>query len=138
MSNLPVAIQFLSFAVKESYFSFHEIADYKIKIDFETKALVKPSVQKYILSLETQITEANGLMNIRVLSESVFDYDGQIDLEVLKGGVFTLNAPAIVFPYIRAYIASLTAISGVPTLNLPTLNLTVLGDRLKENILIED
>lgn len=50
------------------------------------------------------------------------------------GGYFTTNAPALVFPYIRGYISLLTSISGSGTITLPTLNLTSVGNELKENI----
>ena len=138
METTKASIQFLKFIVKESYISFNEIGEYKIKIDFDASAFVKQSVNKYHLYIETIITEAEGKLNIRVVSESIFDYDSDISLEELKNGLFTKNAPAIVFPYIRAYIASLTALSGVPTLNLPTLNLTKLGEQLLSKTTIEE
>ena len=138
METSKATIQFLKFFVKESYISFNEIGEYKIKIDFDANATVKQSVNKYHLIIETIISEAEGKLNIRVVSESIFDYDNEISIEELKAGLFTKNAPAIVFPYIRAYIASLTAISGVPTLNLPTLNLTKLGEQVLDKMTIEE
>ncbi|MBE0393438.1 protein-export chaperone SecB [Flavobacterium sp. PL002] len=138
METQKASIQFLKFFVKESYISFNEIGEYKIKIDFDANASVKKSVNKYHLIIETVISEAEGKLNIRVVSESIFDYDNDLSIEELKDGLFTKNAPAIVFPYIRAYIASLTAISGVPTLNLPTLNLTKLGEQLLDKMTIEE
>ena len=138
METSKATIQFLKFFVKESYISFNEIGEYKIKIDFDANATVKQSVNKYHLIIETIISEAEGKLNIRVVSQSIFDYDNEISIEELKAGLFTKNAPAIVFPYIRAYIASLTAISGVPTLNLPTLNLTKLGEQVLDKMTIEE
>ncbi|PIQ16396.1 MAG: protein export chaperone secb, partial [Flavobacteriales bacterium CG18_big_fil_WC_8_21_14_2_50_32_9] len=35
------------------------------------------------------------------------------------------------FPYIRAYISALTALSGLKTITIPTMNLTGLGEKLK-------
>ena len=35
MENSQASIQFLKFFVKESYISFNEIGEYKIKIDFD-------------------------------------------------------------------------------------------------------
>ena len=45
-----------------------------------------------------------------------------------------LNAPAIMFPYLRAYISSLTALSGINPITLPTLNLSGLKSELESNI----
>jgi len=44
------------------------------------------------------------------------------------------NAPSILFPYIRAYISSLTCLSGIAPVTLPTMNLIDLIDELKANI----
>lgn len=138
METTKAPIQFLNFVVRESYISFNEIGEYKIKIDFNTSALVKQATSKYHLFIETIISEEGGKLNIRVASESIFNFDNHINIEELKKGLFTKNAPAIVFPYIRAYIASLTALSGVPTLNLPTLNMTKLGEDLQSKITIQE
>lgn len=138
MSVPNASIQFLKFTVKESYISFNEISEYKIKIDFDASAKVVKSINKYFLYLKATISEADTKFNITVDSESIFNYDQDTEVEELSKSLFTKNAPAIVFPYIRAYIASLTALSGLPTVNLPTLNLTQIGDKLLSNITIEE
>lgn len=46
---------------------------------------------------------------------------------------FYTNAPAIIFPYIRAYISSLTALSGMEAINLPPLMLGGLREELFQN-----
>lgn len=137
METVKAPIQFVNFLVKESYISFTEIGDYKIKIDFDAKAIVNQNSSNYHLFIETIISEEGGKLNVRINSESIFNYDNQIDIEELKNGLFTKNAPAIVFPYIRAYIASITALSGVPTLNLPTLNMIKLGEDLRQKINVQ-
>ena len=47
--------------------------------------------------------------------------------------LFFVNAPALLFPYIRAYISTLTNLSGFDPINLPTLNMSGLGEDLKKN-----
>lgn len=78
------------------------------------------------------------LFHIDLITEAIFSYPKEADVEEYKNGYFIFNAPAIVFPYIRAYISSLTALSGMPTLTLPTLNLTQLGETLKTNIEVKE
>ena len=46
---------------------------------------------------------------------------------------FYINAPAILFPYIRAYITTLTSLSGLKPIILPTLNLIGLGKDLADH-----
>ncbi len=45
-----------------------------------------------------------------------------------------MNAPAILFPYIRSYISTLSTLSGLSPIVLHTLNLTSLKDELLDNI----
>jgi len=51
---------------------------------------------------------------------------------------FCINGPAILFPYIRAYLSSLSALSGIPLILLPTINMTGLAETLKSNIKITE
>ena len=45
-----------------------------------------------------------------------------------------INAPAIIFPYIRAYVSTLTSLSGIPTIIMPTINMESVGRQLREKI----
>lgn len=48
--------------------------------------------------------------------------------------VFYANSIAILFPYIRAFVSTVTLQANlVPPIILPTMNLTSLGERLKSN-----
>ena len=88
------------------------------------------------LVLDILITEKNNELNIEVQSEGEFVYKNLTD-ERLNQFLY-LNAPAILFPYIRSYITSLTALSGVSPVVLPTLNLSSLKDDLKKNVIVVD
>jgi preprotein translocase subunit SecB len=48
---------------------------------------------------------------------------------------FYQNSIAIIYPYIRAFVSTLTALAGAKPLILPTLNLSSLSENLKANIL---
>ena len=74
------------------------------------------------------------LFFIDVHTKSTFSYDKTVDLSEYLEGLFILNAPAIVFPYLRAYITNITTQSGMTPIILPTLNLTNLGENLKQKI----
>ncbi len=51
----------------------------------------------------------------------IFEFDNNLSHQE-KGTFFTASAPAIMFPYLRAHISTLTAISGIDPLILPTIN----------------
>ncbi len=132
------SIQFLNFVVKESHIVFNKAGDYKIDINFNPTGTVIKSLNQFILKIIISITDRNNGFNVNLSTEAVFSYSSETDVEENIKKLFSVNAPAIVFPYIRAYIASLTALSGMPLLTLPTLNLSQLGELLKKNISVVD
>ena len=75
-----------------------------------------------------------GIWILSIVAVAVFEFDENADIEKYKEGFFVQNAPAIMFPYIRAYISTLTAQSGLFTVTLPTFNLLSMVDGLKNNI----
>ena len=74
------------------------------------------------LELTVMVSDEKKMVDINVKANGIFEYDKDID-EKTKESFFTLNAPAILFPYVRAYVSSLTALSGMPPITLPTINL---------------
>lgn len=138
MSTENATIQFLNFTVKESHIVFNKIADFKIDINFNPKGTVLKSLNQFILQLTVDIKDIEGNFTINLLVESIFSYPVDADIKSYVDSLFITNAPAIIFPYVRAYISSLTALSGMPTLVLPTLNLSQVGTALKGNIEILD
>lgn len=138
IENKQASIQFLNFIVKESHIVYNQIGEYKIDINFKPEGIVKKSINQFFLKIAVSIKDANNHFNIDISTESIFSYSSETDVDENIGSLFSLNAPAIVFPYVRAYIASLTALSGMPTLTLPTLNLSQLGGTLRKNISIVD
>lgn len=78
---------------------------------------------KMKLMMETKISDANNYMTVMVRSEGFFEFDKDLP-DVQKDNFFRVNAPAILFPYVRAYISTLTALSGINPVILPTLNLS--------------
>jgi preprotein translocase subunit SecB len=75
------------------------------------------------LVLDTSISDKNNALSIAVKAEGYFEFDEGLS-EDMKEGFFNANAPAILFPYIRAYISTLSTLSGIKPIVLPTLNLS--------------
>ena len=132
-------IQFQNFVVSESHIVFREPGQYKIGVNFNPEGFIFPNLNQFHLKLQILIKDEEGKFDIDLKTVSVFTYEAGANVEDLKAHFFATNAPAITFPYIRSYISALTALSGMPTLTLPTLNLTNLGDILKSKItMVED
>lgn len=138
MSTQNSSIQFLNFQVRESHIVFERLGNYSFEINFTPKGVVNTSLNQFILELKVNIKDIENAFHIILTTEAVFSYPKDADIEEYKNSYFIFNAPAIIFPYIRAYISSLTALSGMPTLTLPTLNLSQLGETLKANIEVNE
>jgi preprotein translocase subunit SecB len=138
MSDKSNKISFKNFYVKESYIKFNKLEDLDINVDFKTSGLVLKEKKVFILSIETIITEKDNNLNINLKTDSFFEFFDDNDLDSLIDSFFIVNSPAITFPYIRAYISSLSALSGLTTIILPTLNLSKIGTSLKQNITIKE
>ncbi len=87
---------------------------------------------RFQLQLNTKITNHSGLLNIEVDAVANYLIHGNIQSASFNS-FFYINAPAILFPYIRAYVSTLTTLSGYATVTLPTLNLTNLAEDLEKN-----
>lgn len=128
------AIRFVNFFVRESHIILNEQDEFNIKVNFSPKGYVLKSLNQFHLELAVEVLEDANKFNIQLKTISIFDYDPGANVEELSNSLFIRNAPAIVFPYIRAYITNLTAQSALFTVTLPTFNLTALGDTLKANM----
>lgn len=125
MAEQIAKFRFQGFKVLESNFKI--LSDFSGKpedysVDLMPSFEVLDSTHSIKLTLETKITTENKLVEIYVKAESIFDFDSDID-GVEKQNYFKKNAPAIMFPYVRAYISALSALSGIPVITLPTINL---------------
>jgi len=83
------------------------------------------------------LKDSSGSFDINFKALGIFEFKEESNKENLTNFFYT-NAPAIIFPYIRAYISSVSALSGLKAINLPVLNLSSLKDQLKANTVKED
>lgn len=126
------AFRFADFKISKSDFDFSLDRGINLNISFKLSGqhFVKTNVFKLII--ETLVNNQKEEILIRILSESNFNFSGIEDKDLMD--YFVGNAPALVFPYIRAYVGTLTTLSGYPPLLLPTLNLSKLAKDLEKNI----
>ena len=121
--------QFIGFQILESKIS-HVVgkkAKREFQVGFDLKGKIYKEKNLFELFLDVQISEATGPFSAEIKSLGKFHFDKKLEMRELSN-YFYINAPAILFPYIRAYISSLTALSGGETVTLPTINLTALGE----------
>lgn len=83
---------------------------------------------KFTISLEVEIKDHGNNLSIKIYIDGYFSYISSDINELNK--LLAYNASAILFPYIRAYISTITGISGMQSIIIPTLNMKTLGDKI--------
>lgn len=110
----------------------------EIEISFGLRGEIKQSEGSFKLYLRSLISDSEKAINIDVetLASFVIDKEGLADKNYMD--FVLLNSPAILFPYIRAYITSLTSLSGINPIQIPIMNMTNLKGILENNLVVID
>lgn len=126
-------LKFINFVVPKFIFE-------KIKIDKEEnlfeiipQAVISRLNKQFHINIDLEILDVDNNFNLKLLCVGIFEYDTE-DEELLLN-FMSVNGPAIVFPYIRSFVSSYTALSGFDTITLPTLNLSGQREKLIETLI---
>jgi preprotein translocase subunit SecB len=134
MKEAPISsFNFEGFKIVRSLFDRKEGELGKnFQISFQPSGIHHLKDGRFQLNLNTRIENDSQLLHIEVDAIATYKINGDDSPEILKN-FFYLNAPAILFPYIRAYVSALTTLSGLAPVTLPTLNLSNLAAELEKN-----
>lgn len=125
MSEQIAKFRFLNYQIHESSIriSDAESVGKDLQIDIKKSNKEEEKENIYNLFFEITISDKLGSLNIFLNIEGKFEFNKDLtDSE--KDSFFNINAPAILFPYVRAYIYTLTSLSGINPIILPTINLS--------------
>ena len=126
--NIPAKISFkgykcteLFFKASEQYIGGNLPNDVNLNIDRKVK---KSSLSEndFELNLILEITSKDDDTNIRCCFIGYCSCDNAISKGFLESGFASINAPAILFPFIRSYISTITINAGLNPIILPTIN----------------
>jgi preprotein translocase subunit SecB len=134
MENAPIAsFNFEGFKIIKSYFEINDSDNNQtFSINFNPKGVINKESLKFEMELGVIINENDNKFRAEIIVIGHFKFGADLGEDMLDN-FFYKNAPAILFPYIRAYITTLTSLSGINPVILPTLNLSMLGPELKKN-----
>lgn len=107
---------------------FSESNDNKFQLSFG-HALDLDNPQEFIIGFKIELNEA--MFSIALEMAFIFETDSKIDENFKDSSFLKINAPAIAFPYIRAYISNLTLQSGYDSIILPSINFVSLNEKNK-------
>ena len=90
------------------------------EIDFEV-FYPQSEVDKFHIIFDLHIVHPNDF-DLRAKYMSVFSTSSPIDGEFKKSPFTLINAPAIAFPFVRSFVATITLNSGFNPAILPSIN----------------
>lgn len=111
----------LAFLIREG-----KIEDGGFQINLSNKF---PSISTDLFELIFELSVTDPFFELNLTSSFIFKYDQGITEEFKTSDLPRVNAPAIAFPFLRAYISNLTLQSGISPLVLPSINFLELGKR---------
>lgn len=125
MPETIARFRFKKYHILKSSIEFYDIStiDKELEIEIKKSDEVNDEANNFKLSFDINIKDKNKSFNIDISTEGFFEFDKDLN-ENDRDLFFNVNAPAILFPYIRAYISTLTSLSGICPIILPTINLT--------------
>ncbi len=86
-----------------------------------SNAFNKENPREFILQFHIILPHKQNI-NFEVKYNALFQTNEDITEEFMKSDFTSINAPAIAYPFLRSYVATLLTLSGYNPLMLPTIN----------------
>ena len=106
-----------------------------LQIDFKPSGLFKQAESESVYELKIIFSAADKGSQKHIVDiecNAIFKFAERIEFNEIPS-YFYGNSIAIIFPYIRAFISTVTLQANFQPLVLPTMNLSSLADPLREN-----
>lgn len=116
-------LQFKQYKIISSYIKIKdgEISPH-FNIEIDRDSDISENRKELNVKIKTKIIDDNNIVDIFVEMIGFFEFDSTVD-DTTKNIFTKVSGPAILFPYVRAYIGALSSLSGINPIVLPTLNL---------------
>ena len=124
-------LNFINFVVPKFMFEKKNVESDNFEI--LPKAVISRKNNQFHINVDVEITNLNNSLVLKMVCVGIFKYNA--DDENLLLSFMSLNGPAIVFPYIRSFISSMSSLSGFETITLPTLNLSGYREQLIKDLI---
>lgn len=128
------AFRFLGYKFTKVSLDFSDVnVEHELAIDISTSGVYVSNIGKFELKfIFTALNSQTEEEVVKIESVSQFLFSDIIEYEDIPD-YFYPNSIAIVFPYVRAFISSISVQAGIPPIVLPTYNLSVLQEELRKN-----
>ena len=133
MNNKEVAFRLVNYKFTKATLNFDIPKDAESVIDFKPSGKLKEIKGTYDLSFDTIVKcEETDTIIVEVSCIAQFSFMDRIKFEEIPD-FFYPNSLAILFPYIRAFVSTLSLQANSSPMILPTVNLMGLTEKLRDN-----
>lgn len=133
MNNKEVAFRLVNYKFTKATLNFDIPEDAEFVIDFKPSGKLKEIEGTYDLSFDTIVKcEETDTIIVEVSCIAQFSFKDEIKFEEIPD-FFYPNSLAILFPYIRAFVSTLSLQANSSPMILPTVNLMGLTEELRDN-----
>ncbi|WP_279169827.1 protein-export chaperone SecB [Prevotella denticola] len=133
MNNKEVAFRLVNYKFTKATLNFDIPKDAEFVIDFKPSGKFKEEEGTYDLSFDTIVNcKETDTIIVEVSCIAQFSFKDKIKFEEIPD-FFYPNSLAILFPYIRAFVSTLSLQANSSPIILPTVNLMGLTEELRDN-----
>ncbi|EMA8637599.1 protein-export chaperone SecB [Cronobacter malonaticus] len=84
---------------------------------------------EFIVKFDFSLTSDRGFKFL-LIHDFIFECDAPIDEGFWKGTFHKVNAPAIAYPYLRAFVSTVLLNAGLEAVNLPSVNFVEMAKKM--------
>jgi preprotein translocase subunit SecB len=121
MSN-PATLTFVRFEVVKVLFDKTQWIDGTFDVNITHSLRIDlDNANHFFSEIIVTVKQKDSSFDLNVLSFGEFMISGDID-EIVYKNYTEISAPSIIYPYLRAFISSLTLLSGMKSIAIPPVN----------------
>ena len=126
-------LKFVNFVVPKFLFEKLPIEKENDFFELKPQAVINRGIKQFHINIDIEINDSENEFSLKMFAVGIFEFETDKEENLLN--FMSINGPAIIFPYIRSFISSFTALSGFDTITLPTLNLLGFKNNILENLI---
>ncbi len=133
--SIPAAFAFKSYTFTNVEINLGDLSEANpLNLSFTPSGIYDKNNRIFILRFVFTATQGeNNSIIVKIICNATFEFKESLDIDEIPE-YFYPNSLAIVFPYVRAFVSSVTLQANmVSPILIPTLNLTGLQSTLKAN-----
>lgn len=126
-TNIQNKIRFVKFFVESLDYNCKniELNDINEELEIElkiTSSFSDDDLKSYLIKIDVGLSSKDSIFKLNCKAVGFFETVEEINEEFKSSSFVKINSPAILFPFIRSYINTITTNSGISPVILPSIN----------------